>query len=315
MRLRRLFRPHAAGTVAVETAILAPLYMILLFAVIFFGYSTLAKQKEQTAAHFIAMQPGEQRASDMVGMFFPWNGDPEGEVSAMDGDATGSEVVAGDALIRVLEVQSEPDVYAPTTHSPPAGGAGLGDTFDPPRLLEYLWVMAVGELTNVISMDMDGNVTTRVVDHRDYKARYLQDEHVIDPAPPAGPAWNLRNSGAAYALNNVQDQPWVNRRYARVEYEYTPPFFRHVYGKGERTSPYLALEHPEPTYVPNYTNESRIITRGAGERANTIVHGYGTVVSDMSRLLGDGRAMPQPMTDADLAGLYPADAGSAWIAK
>jgi len=318
--LRR--RPRAAfraGTAMTETAIVAPLYMVMLFALIFFGYSALSRQKEQIAAHYAAMQPGRQAAADMMPLFFPWNPSSLSNEARL---ADGSEVTAGDATLRVHEPDWV-DVYNPAWNSIPPGPSGLGDTFDARRIVEYLWVMAVGQLVMTpVRLNPDGSVTPPGVrEVLDYRASFLRGQKVVDPPPPAAPALNKYSAGVLFGLNCAHDPAWLARRHAALEYLYKPPFFRHVYGGEERDkSQYMTLDYPEPDFTPNYRNETRVLTRGEGRRLNTVdVGDYHPILLNVSRLLGDGAMMPDPMSDADCLSLrdslWAADSDSIWVAK
>ena len=322
--MRRAMRSaHPIGrraTAMTETVILAPLYMVMLFALIFFGYSTLGRQKEQVAANYAAMQPGAQAAADMMPLFFPWNpSDLSGEALLPDG----SEVTAGDEVTLRVHEPEWVDIYNPAWNTIPPAPVSLGDTFDARRVVEYLWIMAVGQVVMTpVRLNPDGTVTPPGVrEVLDYRASFLRGQQVVDPPPPAAPALNKYSAGVLYGLNCAHSPEWMSRRYSQLEYLYTPPFFRHVYGGEARDkSQYMTLDYPDPDFTPNYRNESRIVTRGQGERLGTVERGdHRPLLQELSQLLSDGGVMPDPMSDAQYTtlrdSLWPSDTDSLWVAK
>ena len=158
-------------------------------------------------------------------------------------------------------------------------------------------------------------------EHLGDKAQYLRDNEIVPNANDASPPTpNDYSDMVTYGLSPAGAAGWIERRHARLEYKYRPPFFRHVYGgEASNTAEYLSMDHPEPAFTPNYQNESRVVTRGEGERLGSLKAGYPAVLTDMSRLLNDGRAMPAYMTDAELIivrdSLWAGDTDSLWRAK
>ena len=240
------------------------------------------------------------------------------------------QVVTGDVQLRLNETKTwirdqdatfemnEPDAYAPDWGSL-TGVPVYGDTFDASRIMEYLWVMAVGSLEQRFEWQ-EGEIVEVIERRHDYRSSYLCSQSIVDPPPPAGPVANKYLDGVAYGLNCSQDPSWIQRSHAQLEYLYTPPFFRHVYGgRGMERWEYLSTNHPEPAFTPNYQNEARIINRGEGYRADSARDGYGAVLDDMGRLLGDLQGMPSPMSQASLAGvqdsLWPGGGGAMWMPK
>jgi hypothetical protein len=296
----------------VETVILMPLYMILVLGLIFFGYSTLSKQKEAAATNYALLKPGRQPAADIMPAFFPWNSPPVTNLRQLP---DGSQATAGDATLRVHDVQDVTDFYAPAWPTAPSI-AGIGATFDSSRLAEYLWLLA--QKTRVQHFQWQYGKFEEVIDTEDsYQSKYLYPlfpHNPPDPDPP--PSQTRYTRGATYGLNCGQDAPWLDRRQARLEYLYTPPFFSHVYGEQAMTpSEYFDMGQPEPSYTPNYKTESHVIARGEGARFGTLDSGADHVEMDMAGLLDQPR-LPDPLDDTTLnAVAATVGGGSLWEAR
>ncbi len=64
----RRFRQR--GTALIETAIVLPLYMILLFGLLYFGYATLGRQRQDKATAYEAWQSGTQQDPGLLATFW-----------------------------------------------------------------------------------------------------------------------------------------------------------------------------------------------------------------------------------------------------
>jgi hypothetical protein len=297
----------------IETVILMPLYMILIFGLIFFGYSTLAKQKEAVAAGYSVTQSGRQSAADMMPMFFPWNPQSASDFLFY---TDGSGITAGDARLRVHDLEEIADVYRPAWHTAPSLG-GVGDTFDHARVAEYLWIMGLPTYEQHFEW-VDGQFREVIITHENYKSSYLHNNGIVDRTGP--PSTTVYTRGATYGVNCAQDRSWLDRRDAWAEYFYTPPFFSRVYGETPQTSQqYFAMDYPTPAYTPDYKTESHLIARGDGRRQGTLDVGAGPVIRTMEGMIPADPTVPDPLDDTRLDAvkfsLWPADTGSLWISK
>ncbi len=164
----------------IETVILIPLYMILIFGLIFFGYSTLAKQQEAAAGSYTIAQGGRQSAADVMPLFFPWNPKPAANLILW---SDGSSATAGDAMLRVHDVTNIADVYAPAWHTAPPVD-NVGDTFDSSRVAEYLWILGLPTYEQHFEW-VNGVFKEVIVTHHNYRSLYLDSNGVVsDPALP-----------------------------------------------------------------------------------------------------------------------------------
>lgn len=305
-------QPETASAM-IETVILMPIYMILVFALIFFGHSTLSRQRARVAAHFVAMHSSTQALDEDMLVHFGWNPSLLGGYRSVP---DGSEFQADDAVIRVLNIWGEEDYYNPDYSGAPTRGTG---TFEEARIADYVWIESVGEVVERYEWQ-DGEIVRIEDQQHTYASSYLQDQDIVDPPPPSPPVYTRYLLGAADAVNNAQDNPWLERRYGRMEYEYGPNFLRYAIGEEPMTSDqYLGLDFPDPTFQPLFVLESRGMTRGLGNRRGTLESGASSVRINMSYLLGNGSDLPGsiPLSELDSIkdSLWPDDPDSVWMAK
>ncbi len=74
-------RRNLRATALIETAIVLPLYMLLLLGLLYFGYATLGRQRQDKATAYAAWQAGTQQAAPQQavslvgpGPFWMWSG-------------------------------------------------------------------------------------------------------------------------------------------------------------------------------------------------------------------------------------------------
>ena len=265
----------ARGTAVVETAIILPLYMIILFGLIYFGYATLSKQRQSVAAAYAAWLSHEQGADDLLAEFWPWAGEAQ-----LEGGGSGqSEAAAGDTTLTVSEQARLDDPYygallkcqlVAGLHS--IGGGGE-DTFDRERIAVSLWNLALGEIRQYFEWVPEVGIVERTHTHYDEFARYLNSAFstgFVDAREGSPPAIGDYENWIADALNGAGSGHWIERRQVAMNATYRPPFFRTVFREegSARTdfADYVSGDYPEPSYEPTVQMTFDLTGRGEGVR-------------------------------------------------
>ncbi len=166
---------NVRGTAAIETAIVLPLYMLVLFGVIYFGYATLSRQRQTVASSFSAWLPGDQQADELLEEFWPWEGNAY--IEGIEDHFTVAH--AGDTVLGIGENSRLGDPYYGNEIAAQldAGAGTLAswgeDTFDRERVTVSLWNLALGETSQYFEwVDGEGLVEQIQTRWDDY-ARYL----------------------------------------------------------------------------------------------------------------------------------------------
>jgi hypothetical protein len=164
-------RRRDSATALIETAIVLPLYMILLFGLIYFGYATLGRQRQDKATAYAAWQSAPPLVADLLTAFWGSAQPADTTFSANGGSENGQLIRQGDeyyGMQRNLAAQGaqwawpgQPNYNAQynysddttgtvTTfvpyelgsfHQISSGGSGL---FDAERVSVDLWNFALG---------------------------------------------------------------------------------------------------------------------------------------------------------------------------
>lgn len=311
----------------IETAIVLPLYMIVLFGLIYFGYATLSNQRLTTSASYSAWLQGNQEADKMLERFWPWEG------TAVDHGSTGgkSEAESGDTTLVIGEVSPSGDPYYGIVIGTQLG-AGQGtvrgldawpnrdDFFDLERLTVSLWDYALGEVNQSFSMgDSPGEFEEQLTVHFDSIARFLnvaaqedgpeadkigwiETPTDVDPDAEESPTVSEYEPLIADAINGG-DPKWLERRQVTIEATYRPSFFKNVYSE-EGAPPsdyatYISLQYEDPDYEPTSTARFDLTGRSAGTRYAAGEQGSDSedVLNNVADFLDDG-ALP-PADDMD----------------
>jgi len=269
-------RRGAAATALIETAIVLPLYMILLFGLLYFGYATLGRQRQDKATAYAAWQSGTQDAGPLVGQFWGWTG------ALTPTATTPPAVLAGDTSFSVYgNSASEPwqwvrqgDEYYGATingtlfvpcqlegglHSLYPGGGN--DVFDSERVAVDLWNYALGATTQSFTWTPGVGLVQQFNTNYTSFANYLN----LTPNPQGGlmyadaghpptpdlaspPGWGGLAAGAL-------DGPpgggqWLQRRAVESTMSYNPPFLRQAYADqyapASTFSQYATGNYPAP---------------------------------------------------------------------
>ena len=280
---------NARGTAAIETAIILPLYLIVIFGLIYFGYATLGKQRQTLAASYASWLAGEQQADELLEEFWPWEGEvtQAGSASARAGDTelSMSEDVRFDDYYYaqgMVPCQLEAGIYAL--------GGGEENTFDSERITVSLWNMALGEIRQCfVWVPGEGIVEEITVDRDqvgDYLADFVDTGTPSDPVPPEIDTFELRLS---LALNGIGDGNWLERRIVNMDATYRPPFFKKIYREdgAARTDfgTFVSGDYPEPRFQPTVAMTFDLTGRGEATR-NAAGEGYVTP-DDLISEVGD----------------------------
>jgi len=102
-------RVRQRATAVIETAIVLPLYMMLLLGLIYFGFATLGRQRQDKATSYAAWTPGTQQADQLADPF--WSAQNANLFSLVSSTPGVSTARAGDTTFSVygggLNGQSE----------------------------------------------------------------------------------------------------------------------------------------------------------------------------------------------------------------
>lgn len=275
----------------VETALVMPLYMLIILGLLFFGYSTLNRQREVKATQFAAWTPGEQSADELMASHWPSGGGQTSGGPAAPGWTTATR---GDLKLSVGEYASESDdYYGYEIRSQLSGsllGGGQADTFDRERLAVSLWNYALGETTQSFVWDPVNGAVEQTRTHYDSIARYLNNR--ADPNGSGGggfveaddqcpPTITPSVGWIALALDGPGAYHWLERRHADLEGEYVPPYFRMIFEESGQPpsdfTTYVTLNYPTPSYRPISKFTVDLTGRGAGVR---LAAGEGNTSSD-----------------------------------
>jgi len=302
------------GSATLEMAILLPMYLIILFGVLYFGYATLGTQKQHLASAYAVAQPGVQAADDALPRFFPWHGAVEqsgpGQIGRAPNVRIGTEARAGDGTVRLGEWRDTDNELLTVRH-----------------ITESLGGIAVGSWHDQIVWTPTGLVIQRSRSGND-RANYLAGNLISDPNAPLA-----QTPYSAWVNQTLRGEsggtPWLERRVARVEYVYQPFFFGHVIGPGQidpgtgqpAVRPLTHAEYfgqfPLPDAPPVFWGGQRVAVRTGVERLAAGDPGCDSarLLTEMTALVGQGAALADPMTEADrdaIGQLYWPDNPNIW---
>jgi len=289
-RNKTTFLQNERGTAVIETAILMPLYMIILFSLLFLGYLTLGQHREIQAAAYAGWAAGTQGSEDLLETFFPWVY-PDG----------GSGDGAGDAETR-LEVIS--DAVDPDT------------TVDSGRFEDYIAVLALGEAYQSFTFG-SGGVTSNTGLRQTEFGKYLSREDFN-----RGDGYRestLNSSRLTDSFNGLGTTRWMEIHTTNLSYTFKPVYFRWVHPEGELTEEEYLINTPEESSdVPTLERSFRVVTRGAHERRAARDPGGSVtrVMGDMNNLMG--RDLDTPMDASQLnnmAGVMFGDGLPLYVAR
>ena len=141
------------GSAMIETTILLPVYMIIIYAIIYFGYATLSMQKQHQASAYTALLPQNPSSETIKSKFFPW-----AESMGIEPESTRT------THWNDLHYQEDPQTVLPellyACHHL-SGGEGSGYVFDQERIGVSLSIMAMPKITRSITLStiIGGEVT------------------------------------------------------------------------------------------------------------------------------------------------------------
>ena len=268
-------RSDSAGTALIETAIVLPLYMMILLGVIYFGYATITKQRQTVAAACAAWLPGEQHEETLKDEFWRVSG-----IMAQDTTLEASEDIRDDDPYYGNLIQ--PQLVA-GMGSLDVGGRG-NDTFDRERVVVGLWNLALGEMHRRLEWVPGAGVVEQISRTFDDYAAYLNDASasgtgwiVAHPQQVSSPT--IHGDGGepyeayiAEVLNGFGSDHWINRNQVALEAEYTPSFFdlktilRNPADEPTDFATYVSGDYPELEERPVVSMTFDLTRRGDGYR-------------------------------------------------
>lgn len=252
-------RRSVSGSAMVETAIVMPLYMIVVFGLLYFGYVTLARQRQAVSAAYAAWMPSDQPADELYRQFWPWAGAPA-LVSSSPGY---SDATAGDTrMILARRNRAQDEYYRVYGIVPTQLTAGLGSldadggagVFDRERVCVSLWNYALGDVHRNFDWK-PGGITPNVSVSYDDMAAYLNVESssaaprgggFIAAGDAAPPQMGVYQAGADLSPELVADAltgparngpRWMERTNAKMEVQYNPPFLNVVRKEPSEATP------------------------------------------------------------------------------
>ena len=205
MRFQRTFeRNGRRGSALIETTIAMPVYMILIFGVLYVGYLTLGMQEQHQAAQYMAMMRQEPSYDHVIETFFPWSGGMEVEVTAEH-----------NAYVEDIFYQTDTHTVLPELTYPLhrlSNGAGQMYTFDQERIGVSLAVLAMPKITRTITLDtILGGETTDQISWTDY-SRYLNTNYQGHRPLPGG---GFVDTPATFDTLNLGWDPEVHADYVK----------------------------------------------------------------------------------------------------
>jgi hypothetical protein len=301
-----------AGTAVIETAIVMPLYLLVIFGLLYFGYATLAKQRQTMAAAYSAWLPGDQRADTTLARFWPWTVDPLRPPTAVAQPGV-SGVTSGDHELNVRERARLNDPYYGTVirtqlvaGTNTLGGAG-DDTFDRERVTVSLWNLALGKTVQRFSWTPGQGLVQRFDRNFGPFGVYLNAQSQAgagqggafiaadEGSPPQIGRYETMVSDALNGINSAGH--WLERRQATLDAAYQPPFFRMVYAEDNapplRGDTYFSGNYAQPTFKPASTINFDVTGRGTAMRlaAGDPGGGYAAVLADAYALTRRARPL------------------------
>lgn len=272
-------RTSRRGVAAIEMAILAPLYIFLLLAVLFVGFLTLGSVRVQEAAAFAAWSSGTQSPEELTERFFQWVAADKGGFDGGVGDDETQIEVTSDQVTR-------------------SDGYAIEDIED------IIAKMSLGEYYQRFSFAMGGGVQGSISAHQTEFGRYLtqmgmgnMDGHRMRP-PPANVA------RMADAVNGAGDERWMTEREATLVFRYKPWFLRFVINDEEDPfESYLTGTPPQPSREPRLEEKFEVVGRGSLTRRGARESGAAQVFTEMANLGGCPQVLDESARPLDQATL------------
>ena len=271
------FLSDTRGAAAIEMAILMPLYMIVLFSLLFLGHLTLGMARKEQAVAFAGWMPGTQSAEELVERFYPWVDDP---ASGAYASGAGGE---HEMSIEVL-------------HDRATQASG----YPRERVEDIMARMALGDYYQSFSFGA-GGVQGRITSNQTEFGRYLTRMNLshAEGYPISPPPANVVR--AVEAFNGPGQERWISGREAALRMRFRPSYIRWAYKDDPREqltrATYLTGQPREPLGQPELATSFSVIRRGTLQRRGAREAGSSAaqVYSEMIDLMGQD--LPAPMDD------------------
>ena len=258
-RVRRM-----RGTALIETAIILPLYMLVLFGIIYFGYATLSKQRQTIAASGAAWTPGVQDSNALLDTFWREAGASTEDVAIESSE----EIDLGDTYYGNI-------IPSQLVAGQGSLGGGGDDTFDRERVAVSLWNLALGEVTQSFSFEPGEGFVERITVQWDSYSQYLNTESSsgtgwINAGQESSPDIGQIDNAIADAFNGLGDGHWLERRQVAIDARYSPPFLKQIVRETDAPTPdfatYISGDYPELDERPTVEMTFDLTSRGSAER-------------------------------------------------
>ena len=272
---------RARGTAAVETALVMPLYALILFGMIYFGYATITRTRQTVAASGAAWLPGTQTDDDLTGEFWRYVGN-----ALQDTTVETEEDIALDDVYYGNEIDTQLVAGIGSL-----GGSGA-HTFDEERIAASLWTLALGEVTQRFDFVPGQGLVERMHVHYDDYAIYLNSNArgstgfiSTDESPVIGD----EQRWIAESFDGFGTGRWIERRRVHLEADYRPPFFRQVVRDPDAPPTNLATfvsgDYPEPDAETRIGVTFDLTGRGEATRLAADEVGGEDMVADVTDFL------------------------------
>ena len=290
-----------------------PLYTLILFGMIYFGYATITKSRQTVAASGAAWMSGEQTPEDLTEEFWRLAGNTlEDTTIECEEDVRLDDAYYGN----LVETQLVAGIGS-------LGGGG-NDTFDRERITVSLWNLALGEVTQRFVFEPGQGFVERINTHYDDYARYLNmnasgGTGFIDAREGAPPQIGAHQNWIADAINGFGEGHWIERRQVAIDVTYRPPFFKQVVR--EPSAPptdlptFISGDYAEPLEEPLIRMTFDVTGRGEGHRYAAGEQGTGgeDIVSQTNDLLQ--KDLPLEAADAMDPAIIATVGDNPWVAQ
>ena len=272
---------RAAGTALIETAIVLPLYMLVLFGIIYFGYATLSKQRQTIAASGAAWTPGVQSSDAVFDTFWHEAGACVEDVVLQSSE----EIDLGDTYYGNI-------VPCQLVDGQGSLGGGGEDTFDRERVAVSLWNLALGEVTQHFAFVPGEGFVEHISVNWDSYSRYLNANHPdgtgwIYAGPCCPPILDRVDDAIADAFNGFGEGHWLERRRVAIDAQYCPPFLKQIIREPDAPpsdfATYISGDYPELGERPVVEMTFDLTSRGNAARYTV---GEGAYSSSSEDVLG-----------------------------
>jgi len=305
------FLRSSRGTAAVETALVLPLYALILFGMIYFGYATITKTRQNLAASGAAWLPGTQTSDDLTAEFWAYTGNALQDTTV---EPANPETIALDDPYYGNETGTQLKVGIGSL------GRSFDDTFDEERVTVSLWTLALGEVTQRFDFIPGEGIVERRIRHDDDYSLYLNcnapgSTGFIEADDDSPPVIGNEERWITEMFNGFGTGRWIERRRVALEADYRPPFFRQVVRDPDAPptdfATFVSGDYPEPAAETRIGMTFDLTARGEATRLAADDVGGEDIVADAADLVGTGLSTANALD----AMIQTALGGDPWVAR